>query len=689
MQIDWQFASPLRLMLVIVIVAVGFITRRHYLFTEPFPNNFTRRFLTSLRLLVLASLILLIATPSILVVKNKTIEAELVIALDNSASMQIEDSRFGSRWQSGAKYAAMIDSVLVGESVKTHYLSGNGLNGLSGIDGIIPESIGTDIGQLVVQSAKLNKDISNIIVISDGHTTVLKSHVRRLPGLKAIFVGVGDIEGPPDLLIENVKTPEIAFTGEKIIIEADVIANGLSKKQVIGVELKCDGEVKGTFEGVLEAGDSLLHIEIPFIPESAGLQLLELSCGQLVNERFHNNNNVSTAVYITPGRSRILMLTNSPDWDAKFLLRAATFEHRLELFVCYKTPRGWTLSDSLVTWSLPAKKSDWLQWDGVVVGDYDGPIVGLREAVDSGCGLLVLGGNRRLDSITGVRSTGVVTGNWQMRRVESEQQHSLLNGLYGVPVDINSNWISPMSEIAMCTTDELVLLEASGEQRLPLLVVEESGPGRIAWFGSSELWSMQFWQPVSEEISHPVVSLARNMLLWISEGNNSDKVALSGTSNVYDIGQKIEITGIAPNFDSISMNVMLKSLDSGDSTEYSMSESGKDRYFLELPQLEPGKYLLSAGESNFNFAVVESGVELSQVTQDVSSLKSLAKYVGAEYVDGESISNLNDLIGKLDLQSKNRLVRTRYNLASSWWVVLPIVLLLSVEWFVRRRSGML
>jgi len=219
--------------------------------------------------------------------------------------------------------------------------------------------------------------------------------------------------------------------------------------------------------------------------------------------------------------------------------------------------------------------------------------------------------------------------------------------------------------------------------------VSENGIRRVAWFGSNELWSMQFWQPISGITSHPVVKLAQNMLSWVAEGARSDKIALSGKRNVYDVGQVVEITGVLTGSDLAVVSAQLTNLESGKTTKYSMLGAGDSRYSLELPQLEPGKYSVSVDGSELNFAVVESGVESTQVTQNVSALKSIAKATGAEYRNGESQLNVTQMLEHFDMQPRTGVIRTRYNLGSSWWLVAGIILLLSIEWFTRRRLGML
>jgi hypothetical protein len=59
---------------------------------------------------------------------------------------------------------------------------------------------------------------------------------------------------------------------------------------------------------------------------------------------------------------------------------------------------------------------------------------------------------------------------------------------------------------------------------------------------------------------------------------------------------------------------------------------------------------------------------------------------GGQYLREEDISHLADLLAPL---SEGRVVESDTVLWQSWWWFLPIVALLTIEWIIRKRTGLL
>ena len=68
------------------------------------------------------------------------------------------------------------------------------------------------------------------------------------------------------------------------------------------------------------------------------------------------------------------------------------------------------------------------------------------------------------------------------------------------------------------------------------------------------------------------------------------------------------------------------------------------------------------------------------------SLRDVAKLSGGSYLREEQIGRLNDLLKPI---SSGRLVKKEIALWQSYWWFLPIILLLGLELFLRKRAGML
>ena len=117
----------------------------------------------------------------------------------------------------------------------------------------------------------------------------------------------------------------------------------------------------------------------------------------------------------------------------------------------------------------------------------------------------------------------------------------------------------------------------------------------------------------------------------------------------------------------------------------------------ETPALLPGKHevtvrvdgifqpeeLLSKAE----FLVEEpDSPELQTLTCNEELLQKMSEFSGGTYLREEQIDRLNDLLKPV---SSGRLVKNEIALWQSYWWFVPIILLLGLELFLRKRAGML
>ena len=78
--------------------------------------------------------------------------------------------------------------------------------------------------------------------------------------------------------------------------------------------------------------------------------------------------------------------------------------------------------------------------------------------------------------------------------------------------------------------------------------------------------------------------------------------------------------------------------------------------------------------------------ELSTLTCNEELLREVAKLSGGTYLREEQIGRLNDLLKPI---SSGKLVTKEIALWQSYWWFVPIVLILGLELFLRKRAGML
>ena len=112
--------------------------------------------------------------------------------------------------------------------------------------------------------------------------------------------------------------------------------------------------------------------------------------------------------------------------------------------------------------------------------------------------------------------------------------------------------------------------------------------------------------------------------------------------------------------------------------------------------LEPGSYEVAVesaaiaerdarARTGFKVEALETG-ELTQLSLNEDLLRQMSAVTGGEYLREENVDRLVDLLAPI---SEGRVIESDTVLWQSYWWFLPIVLLLTAEWIIRKRVGML
>jgi len=580
----------------------------------------------------------------------------------------------------------------------------------------------------------------------------ISSGVRGGGSAPLIAVGVGDPRGPADRVLKDLRYPGTAYQGDEVVVELAVdhrFTGALSLPPVTARLHGPDGVIAEITAPIV--GD-VTPLELVFRPKSVGPQVYHLEISALENERFLENNEVSLAIDVRQERARLLLLCDRPNWDVRFLAQAAAREQRLAVSMVYSHSSGLVYADSLVPWHEPATVEEWAEWDGVILMGWGGRLAELdwarlASATEGGLGLLVLPENPQgiraapltrasaalLDLLpVEARSGRWMPGSYSLQAGNRALGHSILEGLIdpggSAPgtVGLGLNELPPLREVILAGPRQgaQVLLSARGKARtgqstsaIPVLVVSSRGSGRMAWFGGRNLWELAFWESdnpggvVGREAEQVARRLLRNLLIWTAEGEKERELAFSGRRPSYQEGERIRLSAIWRDLRGQPVTGRKLSLSlSGSAPEG--AEVGERTFPLVeltgnpgtaevvLPPLPPGAYSIQLiGQGNppvlsrrENLVVTRYSIESTQVRQDPRRLRQLAAGAGDSYVDGhsqEALEEVLDLLNGLDWSGNVRKNRARLDLLSGWPFLAAVTLLLGLEWFLRRRNGML
>lgn len=743
MHLQWLLPGWAWPFLLAAAVGCALWARRAYAGSEPAPGARARAVLIGLRTAACVMVLLAVARPLLIKLQTVREPALVAVVVEDSGSMALRDQPGGpDRWAQALRLAADVDSLLgsQGDGAEMALLRGNGSRPLRATTlqaalADTPRAVGTDLPVLVAQARQslLARPLGALIVLSDGHSQDQAPPAGPL-GLPLWLVGVGDVTGPPDRFLADLRYPDRVQRGEPMIVEVVVgqqIDSGDSP--AITVRLLHDGEVVDARTG---PGADLTRWELIWKPEDAGLALLEVEVTPLVNERFLQNNRATLAVDVLQDRSRVLVLAPAPGWDLRFLIQAARQQTGVELSVVRPGPAGPVLADTGQQWRTPETVELWRDsWDAVVLFGPPGALLSdegrtLRTAVQQGLGILSIAGDPATDlhprpwpsalrAILPVelRDDRPRSGDWSIRAAPGAVRHAILSGItYGVGADgVLAAW-PPLRQLQIVDqrVQAEVLLNAGADH--PLLVASAQGEGRSLWFGGRRLWELAFWRLPSATtgaVDVPAAGtggggrLMQQMLLWTALGDQTAGLALLGHRLVYEEGEHVPVAvrWLDLRAEPVVGRPVAVEVARPDGTDARIHALPRDPLRPgvgagELPPLPPGRWRLTpvsaemppeAGPAR-EIVVTAAERELTQVRQDRRNLRQTAARLGGAALDAGNPEHVQRLLAELtdlDLGPRHTQRQSRLEPAAGWVWFAIVALLLAAEWLLRRRHGLL
>ncbi|MFT4589424.1 MAG: putative membrane protein [Candidatus Binatia bacterium] len=247
---------------------------------------------------------------------------------------------------------------------------------------------------------------------------------------------------------------------------------------------------------------------------------------------------------------------------------------------------------------------------------------------------------------------------------------------------------------------EVLLTASSAGRSVDAMVYRRQGAGQVLYIGHDESWRwrynvgdlyhQKFWNQVSRWIMEPsfpvedkYVALDTGGLMYSPGDIARIRVRLrdlegrlildaKASADIYSKGEKV--ASVALTADANSGGIFrgeTAPLKEGD-YEVKVSVEG-------LPESEM--------KAKTYFTVqAEGGGEMADLSANEELLREVARHSGGQFFREEEISQLAD---KLKPLSKGRIVESDLLLWQSYWWFIPIVLLLTLEWALRKRAGML
>ncbi len=704
--------------------------------------------LLSLRIAVVAILVLLVCRPAIQNSSIKKIRGTVLIGIDASSSMQRRDmpqsyrrenldsgeepqTRISAVTQALEDSRSRIQNIMDSADVDIFTFSDKAFDFTGRGYDIQATGAATAIGDAAASAfeshAAAGRDIHAIVLLTDGCNNtadvISPDKLAELMGARgvAVFtVGAGSekaTESSHILNVKNLTAPDEVEVYNRLPISCRIETISLAGRQI---EVICTFGDETVATKTLDIADSQQDETCRFehIPTTSGFRRLSV-IARVVGEQPRDLTGESAAnrlVQVTNRELKVLYVEGKVRYESKYVARALASSRRITL------DRRVILDKSGAA-ELGENIDDWLQYHAIIFGDIAASqftpkqLEIIRTLVDEyGKGFAMIGGRNSFGSggwadtpiadVLGVNmrlSAGNVDGMIKVAPTEAGLKNELMK--IGESPEIADDW-GKLPEMPganrLAGIKEAAEVLATTSDGIPLIVAHRYGKGRSLAIAFDTTWrwvlspketaesQKTFWRQVAMFLAAPQGHI------WISTDKTSyDLRRLAAGSDMINVAAGLEDSAGLP-VTNVPVSVTL--IDgSGNETPVELNVSGRIRSGMLAPPAASGLYRLTIAadfegrrmQAEYQFDVTSKDLEAAEILADFGLLRRMAAAGNGRFVPLKDFCSLLE-----DIQAaaapKVRRVIEHEDLSAEWrwYAVITVISLMCIEWMLRKRLGL-
>jgi hypothetical protein len=649
-----------------------------------------KRVLAALRFLSLFFLAFLLLEPLLEYSKKKVEKPIIVLAHDNSESMVFAN-----------------DSVVVKSQLEESY---NSLKAkLSADYEVVSYSVGDKVSEnptfdfkdkqtnlseffTEIQNRYYNRNLGGIVLASDGIYNSGGNPVfeaKKLKNVPVFSIQVGDTTPQKDLLIEEISHNRLVYKGNKFPVVVTVKAeqlNGVKTNVVVSKNGRVLGKKPISVNNDLYLTQSSFELE----SEGTGLQKYDVRVETVNGEFTTTNNYKSFYVDVLESKQKILILANSPHPDINALKLGFQSNENYEV----TTNLAQDFKDKIEEFSLVVLYNLPSQNEGLsLLKDKEVPL------------LLVVGNQTNVNSFNALKKGITINNSKGFTEAQAYvntdfSQFTISPGLVSFVNSFPPVQVPFTQKYSVSNSTETAIYQRIGpvKTKYPLLAFNKNGAyktgmllGEGIWRwrlqdysnnGSSDLFNELIVQTAQYLVSKEDKSLFR--VFRKTAYSENEKVQFE--AEVYNKSYELVTTSDA------NMKIFNEQKEE---FSYTFSKVG-DSYKLNSGSLKPGSYTYVATSTSKGgkltrtgeFSVEELKVEQNNTVANHQLLFNLSDVTGGEVLSISGLSSLDEKLKKqenlVDVIYQEKDVDDLINMKVIFFFIL---LLLGIEWFVRKRNG--
>ncbi|MFP4529204.1 MAG: hypothetical protein ACLFQX_11680 [Candidatus Kapaibacterium sp.] len=712
----------LLILLILIGLALAIYTYRR---TIPPVSAGKKSAMVILRSIGLALLLFVLFEPVLTTITGSVEPPRLAVLIDNSQSVAAEDAG-GARKPLLAKAFANSEFGDLDEDQLRLFAFDSDVRKINAdyADSLKYEGQMTDISAAIRQVARRAEDenIRAALIISDGEFNTGGNPIYDADvfGLPIFTIGIGDSTEPRDISVQTLLTNEIAYIDNPIPININIRVSGFDSGEL---KLRLfDGETKFAEQDIIISENKQNYSAMAeYTPKSSGYKKIRAEITSLEGELTTKNNSKTRFINVLKNKRRIALFAGAPSADVSFLRNHIKNDKSITLDAYiqrngpqfYEQPTAQSLAEAemiiMVGFPVSTTPEDALNMIASELRK-DKPVMFIASSQTD---------YNKLKKLEDFLPFNVASSNAKefmaTMDVKAEHMASALLRITGAEEDMQKwNNLPPIyrTETFVRIKPESEVVAGFRVNNVPLnepLIISRSIAGRkslaIMGYGLYR-WKLLGYAADKAKGRQDEFDLynifMNNALKWLSVEDIRKQVDIRTNKSSYISGESIEFFGQV--YDAAytpvdNATVTVRVTGGGESRELMLNPLGNGRYYSSIDGLPEADYewqgsaMLGGnklGSDAGRFAVGEIMLEYFDLKMNANLLRTLSERTGGRfYLPADAGAFLSDLQSHKAFEEKPITLRSEFALWNLPWLLAAAILCFGIEWFMRKRAGML
>lgn len=651
--------------------------------------------LTAIRIIAVTAIAWLLFAPLIKTLNYHLDKPVIIIGQDNSLSVgQVKAAGFDQKlYEQNLK--ALYDRISDKYEVKA-YNFGDSVG-----DGFNFKNQGklTDASAFFqkIRDEYTNRNVGAIVLATDG---IFNHGGNPLYSINQInspvyTIALGDSVPKRDILISNVNYNNIVYLDDDFTIEVQVQAFQ-SDRENTALTVSQNG-AKVEQQNIAIIGNSFVKtVSVKLHAGKIGVQKYTVQVGALSNEITTKNNSQTFYVEVIDGRQKVLLAAAAPHPDLGVLKEAISLNKHYEaklaladdlnaidpskfdLIVLYQLPDAQNISASFLQKVTALKKPIWY-----ILGAQSN--VNAFNQIQNQVNLSAANGS--VQEVYPDFANGFTSFNL------SEEDRKQFSGLDPL--------LMPFGRLTVNASASPVFNQRIGKvsTQQPLLFFTNENGLKAGYLMGEGLWRWKLSAAENEIEQSSINNLISQTVQYLSVKDDKRRFKVFTSKSAYDENESVQFNGTLYNesyqpVNEPEVNLQIKN-DAGKLFNYVFSKTDKG-YLLDAGAMAAGNYSYvastSLGGQKFtaagSFYVNALIAEYQQTTANHQLLNTISKQSnGRLFMPADLLKIADEILKNENIKTISYEDRKYDELINLKWLFGLILILLSIEWFLRKRNG--